>query len=115
MDKEQFKIQIYHNRYTRGVVVTICKILIWSLIYALVVAIFGSIMAQSLGISLDNVNTFDYESVNIGAGAIISSLIIVISTIVYYWAVIAAIYRKIKQNKNLTEVENEFLNSKSTK
>ena len=115
MNKDQFKIQIYHNRYTRGVVVTICKILIWSLIYALVVAIFGSIMAQSLGISLDNVNTFDYESVNIGAGAIISSLIIVISTIVYYWAVIAAIYRKIKQNKNLTEVENEFLNSKSTK
>ena len=115
MNKDQFKIQIYHNRYTRGVVVTICKILIWSLIYALIVAIFGSVMATSLGVEVNNVNSLDYNTVNIGAGTIISSIIIVVVTIAYYWAVIAAILRKIKQNKQLTKIEEEYLDGKSTK
>lgn len=115
MDKEQFRIQIYHNRYTRGVVVTICKILIWSLIYALVVAVCGSIMATSIGIDINNVANVDYATVNVGPGTIISSIIIVIATVVFYWAVIAAILRKIKQNREIDEVEDKYLKGKSSK
>ena len=113
MNKDQFRIQIYHNRYTRGVVVTICKILIWSLIYALIVAVFASILTTSLGINANSMNAVDYDTVNFGVGAIISSLVIVIVTIAYYWAVIAAILRKIKQNKQLTKIEDEYLSNKN--
>ena len=115
MNKDQFRIQIYHNRYTRGVVVTICKILIWSLIYALIVAIFGSVMATSMGVQAQNIAAYDVEQANIGVGTVISALIIVIVTIAYYWAVIAAILRKIRQNKQLSKIEDEYLGSKSTK
>ena len=109
MDKEQFKIQIYHHQYTRGVVVTICRILIWSLVYALIAAVFGSAMATSLGIDINSVNNTTYEVANVGPVAIISSLVIVVSTIVYYWAIITAIVRKIRQNKKLTELEDEYI------
>lgn len=115
MNKDQFTIQIYHNRYTRGVVVTICKILIWSLIYALVVAIFGSIMATSIGIDINNVGAIDYATVNVGVGTVISSIVIIVATIVYYCAVIAAILRKIRQNRELDKVEDKYINSKSSK
>lgn len=115
MNKDQFRIQIYHNRYTRGVVVTICKILIWSLIYAMIVAIFASVITTSMGIQAENAATYNFEQANIGVGAIISSLIIVIVTIAYYWAVIAAILRKIRQNKQLSKIEDEYLSGKSTK
>ena len=115
MNKDQFRIQIYHNRYTRGVVVTICKILIWSLIYALIVSVCASVFTTALGINIDNAANFDYNNVNLGVGAIISAIVILIVTIAYYWAVIAAILRKIKQNKQLTKIEEEYLDGKSTK
>lgn len=115
MNKEQFRIQIYHNRYTRGVVVTICKILIWSLIYALVVAIFGSVMATSIGVDVNNLAGYDYANVSFSAGTIISAIVILVVTIAYYWAVIAAILRKIKQNKQLSKIEDEYLGGKAEK
>ena len=113
MNKDQFRIQIYHNRYTRGVVVTICKILIWSLIYALIVAVFASILTTSMGLNASNAAEIDPETVQFGAGAIISSIVIVVVTVADYWAVIAAILRKIKQNKQLTKIEDEYLGGKS--
>lgn len=108
MNNDQFKLQIYHNRYTRGVVVAICKIIIWSLIYALVVVVTISVLGQDLSSNVVS----SYYSPNSGptAGVIFANLIIFAATIAYYWAVIYEIVRKIKQNKKLTEIENNYLN-----
>lgn len=72
-------------------------------------------MATSIGVDINNVATIDYNTINIGAGAIISSVIIFVATVAYYWAVIAAILRKIKQNREIDRLEDKYLNGKTTK
>lgn len=105
MNNDQFKLQIYHNRYTRGVVVSICKIIIWSLIYALVIIITTTVLAQDLSTQLYNA----YSGPS--AGTIFANLIIFAATVAYYWAVIYEIVHKIKQNRQLAEIENDYLSS----
>lgn len=106
MNKDQYKIQVYHNRYMRSVIVSICKIIIWALIYALVASIIMSVVAQELNSSF---GSSYYSSASLGAGAIFALLILIAATVAFYWAVVAEILRKIKQNRKLTEYEDEYL------
>lgn len=111
MNKDQFKLQVYNNRYVRGVVVTICKIIIWTLIYVLIASIVMSVVSQELA----SAPSYYSSSPALGAGAVFALLILLVVTIAYYWAVIAEIVRKIKQNKQLTEYENDYLESGKAK
>lgn len=108
MDKDQFRIQIYHNRYTRGVVVTICRIILWTLIYLLLAGITAAIFADDFAIMFSPTLS---EMVNGAptAGIITASIIEVILTVIYYTAVIWEIVLKIRQNREIVRVENEYL------
>ena len=118
MNKDQFKLQVYNNRYMRGVIVAICKIIIWTFIYTLIVSVGASVLTAETGITATSSNAYynmNSANVTFGAGAIFCSLVILIVTVAYLWAVIAEVVRRIKQNKQLTEYENEFFDSGKTK
>ena len=107
MDKNQFRIQVYHNRYTRGVVVTICRIILWTLLYALFTGLTVAIFANDLEIANSTLAAL-IDGGAIPTGAIVATLIVVVLTIVYYTAVIWEIILKIRQNKRITAAENEY-------
>ncbi len=109
MNKDQFKLQVYNNRYVRGVIVSICKIIIWSLIYLLILSL--AVSAFSAEISPTHLNS--YSSSPFNPGTIFAALVIIATTAVYYWAVISEIVHKIKQNKQLTQFEDDYLNGSS--
>lgn len=105
MNKEQFRLRIYNNRYIRGVIVAICKIIIWSLIYALILGLSVSVLSSEV-----SPNAFNGYSNPFNPGTIFISLIIIAVTVAYYWVVITEVLQKIKQNKQLTQLEDEYLN-----
>ena len=115
MNKDQFKLQVYNNRYMRGVIVAICKIIIWTFIYTLIVSVGASVLASETAVTTVG-NSYNLApNATFGPGAIFCSLVILVVTVVYLWAVIAEVVRRIKQNKQLTEYENEYFDSGKTK
>lgn len=90
MDKEQFKVQVRHNRYMRSVVASACLIVIYSLIYITVIyAVLPIVLEQTKD------------------GNLCNGLIIFLS-VVYDVLVICEIVGKITQHKKLCKLEYEF-------
>ncbi len=48
MDKEQFRLQVLHHRYLRDTIVCICRIALYSIVYALIVYCIVFLSTQSL-------------------------------------------------------------------
>lgn len=107
MNREQFKLQIYHNRYTRGVIVMICKIVLWSIVYALVSTMILSLVTSDIAPYLDG--TLPITDVQLSPTTIAACIVIMVLTVVYYWYIIASIRHKIKQNKAIRAAEDAYL------
>ncbi len=100
MDKEQFKLQIQHNRYIRSTIVCVCRIIIYSIIYAF----FISFLIQDIATYIAK------NAAAVGQATSASSVfgIIIVVSLVYLGVIICEIKDRIRQHKLLSQAENYY-------
>lgn len=111
MNKDQFKLQTYHNRYVRSAIAGICKIILWTDIYIFVMWLILSISARIEASTATEVlkSTATKSSSDSDTAAIVTvGLLILFCTVIYNWAVAHEIVDKVNQHKRIIALENEY-------
>ena len=102
MDKEQFRLQVEHNSYMRGVAASACKILVWSGVYAFVV---WAVMSFATAIALSSKNGSDVGSVSL----IVANILIIVASIILGLLVWGEVSSKIKEHRRISDLEDAYL------
>ena len=101
MDKKQFRLQVEHNHYMRGIAASVCKVLVWSGVYVfavwIVMTIATAIAASSKGDG------------NAGSASFTAAYIIIcIMAIVLGLLVWGEVSSKIKEHKRISDLEDAY-------
>jgi len=98
MDKEQFRLQVLHHRYLRDTIVCICRIVLYSVVYALIVYCIVFLSTQSLksGTSQTLSSIENYQT------------IIIILSVLYLVLIAIEVANRIIQHGLLKDLESLF-------
>lgn len=111
MNKEQFKLQVEQNKYMRGVAVSVCKIFLWSGLYAFVVWVVMNIAAK---IATDEVAKTTVSSLSKGTSSdgsvplVFASVLIILFSIILGILVCFEVISKIKDHKRISDLEDKY-------
>ena len=111
MNKEQFKLQVEQNKYMRGVAVSVCKIFLWSGLYAFAVWVVMSIAAK---IATDEVAKTSVTSLSKGTSSdggvplVFASVLIILFSIILGILVYFEVISKIKEHKRISDLEDKY-------
>lgn len=114
MEKKYYEAQILHNRFIRNAIASICKIFLWGFAYGFILGItVPGLVASSANLTVSYYSSSSSKNTEFSPEFFICAAIIIITTLVYALIVIGEVYGIIKENKNITKIENKKLKLES--
>lgn len=105
MEKEQFKLQIYQNRFIRNTIAASIRLLIYTIMQAALYILIWIIVAKGV----KNVSTTEHAILVLT----IINVIVVFIALMFFWLWVLEIKALLKQHKQLSSKENKFFDTDS--